>query len=323
MGRVRHPRRGSLQFWPHAKSKKHTAKVRSWVPVKESRLLGFVGYKVGMTHVLLKEENAQSPRKGMKVFAPVTVIECPPMRAYSVRYYSFNDDGDLKLLSEVFAPKVEKELRRKIIPSKKQCKAPESYDLVRVTVYTQPKFAGIGKKKPDMVEMEVGGKDVKERAAFAESLLGKEIKIADVFKAPQAIDVHAVSKGKGFSGSNKKFHSIKSLQHKSEKGTRGIGTLGPWHPNKVRFSVAQAGKWGYLLRTEYNKVSLKIGTKPEEINPKGGFVRYGIVKSDYLLVKGSVPGAVKRPVTVTEAIRPKSKMFPQSIQYTSLESKQR
>jgi len=276
-----------------------------------------------MTHLLVKEENTQSHRKGMKIFTPVTVIECPPLKTYSVRYYANNDDGDLRLVSEIFAKKVDKELGRKITPSKKEGKAPEYFDLVRITVYTQPSITGIGKKKPDIVEMEVGGKDMKEKAAFAESLLGKEVRISEVFKAPQYVDVHAVSKGRGFSSANRKFPSIKRLQHKSEKGRKGIGTLGPWHPNKVRFSVAQAGKWGYLLRTEYNKISLKIGNKPEEINPAGGFVRYGIVKNDYILVKGSVPGAVKRPITITEAIRPKEKLYGQPVLYTSLESKQR
>jgi len=323
MGHKHHPRRGSLQFWPHARSSKHAPRIRAWAENKEKKLLGFIGYKAGMTHFLVKESNPNSHRKNMEVFTPATVIECPPLKVYSVRYYAQNEDGDLKLVSEVFSKKVDKELGRKIRNSKKENKAPEHFDRVKITVYTQPKLMGIGKKKPDMLEIGIGGKDLHEKSAFAQSLLDKDVRVSEVFKDPQHVDVHSVSKGHGFSGANTKFPSIKKLQHKSEKGTRGIGTLGPWHPNKVRYSVAQAGKWGYHLRTEYNKITLKIGSKPEEINPKGGFIRYGLVKTDYLVIKGSLPGPAKRPVAVCEAIRVKKKLYAMPVTYVSLESKQR
>ena len=322
MGHKHHPRRGSLQFWPHVRSSKHAARVRAWAASKDKKVLGFLGYKVGMTHLLIKESNMNSPRKQMDVFTPVTVIECPPLKIYSVRYYLQNEDGDLRLVSETFSKKVEKEFLRKARPSKKEHGVPQEFDLVKISAYSQPKLTGIGKKVPDLVEFAVGGKDLAEKASYAQSLLDKEIKVSDVFKEVQYVDVHSVTKGKGFSGVVAKF-GVKKLQHKSEKGTRGIGTLGPWHPNRVAYSVAQAGKWGYHLRTEYNKVTLKIGTKPQEINPKGGFIRYGFVKNDYLLLKGSVGGASKRPITLSEAIRVKKKLHAMPITYTSLESKQR
>ncbi|MBI5797544.1 50S ribosomal protein L3 [Candidatus Woesearchaeota archaeon] len=322
MGHKHHPRRGSLQYWPHVRSSKHAPRIRSWTASKDKKLLGFLGYKVGMTHVLLKEINPNSPRKNMDVFTPVTVIECPPLKTYSVRYYTQNENGDLALTSEVFSKKTDKELTRKLKISKKDNKAPEQFDLVKVLLYSQPKLTGVRKKKPDMLEFGLGGKNLQEKSEFALSLLDKEIKISDVFKDGQFLDVHSVTKGKGFSGTNKKF-GVKSLQHKSEKGTRGIGTLGPWHPNRVAYTVAQAGKWGYHLRTEYNKVAVKIGHNPKEINPKGGFINYGFVKSDFILVKGSLPGATKRPVGLSEAIRPKLKSQLKTVAYISVESKQR
>ncbi len=322
MAKKHHPRRGSLQFWPHTRSKKHTARVRDWAPVTESKVLGFVGYKVGMTHVLAKEENKNSPRKTLDVFTPVTIIECPPMKVYSIRYYKRNENYALQLISEVFSKKHEKELSRRLVPSKKQGTVPEQFDAIRITAYTQPKLLGIGKKKPDLVELGVGGKTLEEKSSFAQTLLDGEIKVSDVLKEQQWIDSHSVTKGKGFTGVVKKF-GVKTLQHKSEKGTRGIGTLGAWHPNQVQFTVAQSGKWGYHLRTEYNKTCMKVSDKPEEINPKGGFVRYGLVKNDYILVKGSIAGASKRPITLTEAIRPKKKLHASPISHISLESRQR
>ena len=43
---------------------------------------------------------------------------------------------------------------------------------------------------------------------------------------------------------------------------------------------------------------LKIASADEvdQINPDGGFVKYGLVKNDYVLVKGSLPGPSKRLV---------------------------
>lgn len=322
MGDVHHPRRGSLQFWPHARSRKHAPRVRSWIESKDKKVLGFLGYKVGMTHLLMKETNPNSPRKNMDVFTPVTVIECPPLKVYSIRYYNSDEDGQTRLVSEIFSKKFEKELVRKVLPSKKENKVPSVFEDIKVVVYSQPKLAGIGKKKPDMIELGLGGKDLNEKSIYAQSLLDKEIKISEVFKAMQFVDIHSVTRGKGFCGVTKRVKP-RGLQHKSEKGTRGIGTLGSWHPNRVLYTVAQAGKWGYHLRTEYNKMNVKVGDKPEEINPAGGFIRYGFVKSEYILIKGSVPGATKRPIVVSEASRPFKKIYNTTISYTSLESKQR
>ena len=89
------------------------------------------------------------------------------------------------------------------------------------------------------------------------------------------------------------------------------------------YRTAHAGKMGYHLRTEYNKYILKIGAKPEEINAKGGYVHYGVVKNPYILVKGSLGGVQKRLIKFTQAVRAK-KVLPEQpqITYTSMESKQ-
>ena len=91
------------------------------------------------------------------------------------------------------------------------------------------------------------------------------------------------------------------------------------------WTVAQAGQMGYHKRTEFNKKILKIGenTTVSEVNPDGGFINYGLVKNDYVLVKGSLPGPSKRLVILRKAIRPKStdESAPQ-INFISTESKQ-
>ncbi|MFH0798083.1 MAG: 50S ribosomal protein L3 [Candidatus Woesearchaeota archaeon] len=320
--RIHKPHRGSMQFWPHKRAKRAYARVRSWKATADLKLLGFLGYKAGMTHIIMKDPNANSHTKGMDLMVPVTVIECPPMKVYSARYYKMGEDG-LEVIDEVYSKKYEKELSRKIKPAKKEGKTPEDFDEVRVVAYTQPSMTGIGKKNPDLIEISIGGKDLKSKSDFALSLLEKDIKVSDVLKDGVVVDVRSVNKGKGFCGTIKKF-GVKRLQHKAEKKKRGIGNLGSWHPKKVQYTVAQPGKFGYHLRTEYNKMNLLIGCKPELINPKGGFLHYGLVKNDYILIKGSVPGPAKRAVTVTEAMRPplKFKQIQPQISYVSQESKQ-
>jgi large subunit ribosomal protein L3 len=48
---------------------------------------------------------------------------------------------------------------------------------------------------------------------------------------------------------------------------------------------------------------LSYGEEAEEVQREGGFSEYGEVESNYLLVKGSVPGATKRLVRLRTALR--------------------
>ena len=80
---------------------------------------------------------------------------------------------------------------------------------------------------------------------------------------------------------------------------------------------------GYQQRTEFNKRVIKIGENPDGINPAGGFLHYGLVRNNYVLIKGSIPGPAKRLIR----IRPATRMGEQTIQtpvveYVSLQSKQ-
>ena len=43
------------------------------------------------------------------------------------------------------------------------------------------------------------------------------------------------------------------------------------------------------------------------MNPKGGFVNYGLVKGDYVLLQGSVPGPRKRLILFRKGIRAPAK----------------
>ena len=149
------------------------------------------------------------------------------------------------------------------------------------------------------------GSDAKAKLDYAKQNLGKEIKIGDVFKGGEQVDIHAVTKGKGYQGPVKRF-GIALRSHKSEKGVRGPANLGPWTGNRS-WTVAHAGQTGLHNRMQRNSWIIKIAS-PEDINPKGGMRHYGLVKNQYILVKGSVQGTSKRLIRLTQASRPDDKI---------------
>jgi len=309
MANKRKPRKGSMQYWPRVRSKRTYARVRYWPNIQEAKLMGFAGYKVGMTHIGFIDNKKTTLTKGTEINCPVTIIECPPLKAASVRFYKKTNSG-LKIVSEVFAEKLDKELERTIdMPKKRNVKIDDikDYDDIRLMVYTQPRLAGFGKKKPELIEIGLGG-EKESKLQYAKTVLGKEISVKDIFKEGQQVDTHAVTKGKGFQGPIKRF-GISIRSHKAEKTKRGPGSLGGWRAQgHVMYRVAHAGQMGYHTRTKYNDWLLKISDKPEEVNNKGGFPHYGIIKSQYLLIKGSVAGSAKRLITMTFPIRPNRKI---------------
>lgn len=253
----------------------------------------------------------------MEVFTPVTIIETPPLTVMGIRAYERTSRG-LKTLTDVLADDLKEDLERRInLPKnydkdKALDKIEENKDYieeVRVLVHTNPRLVtGVPKKKPEIFECGLGGKDPQEKLEYALELLGKDVKISEIFSEGEYVDTIAVTKGKGFQGPVKRW-GIKIQNAKTARSGKGrhIGSLGPWTPSRTMWRVPQAGQTGYHRRTEYNKMIMKIGTSDEveKINPKGGFIRYGLVRNDYLLVKGSVPGPTKRLIMLRKAIRPK------------------
>jgi len=308
MPQKRFPRSGSLQFWPRKRSKRIYTRVRSWADVKDAKLLGFAGYKVGMTHLIINDNRKTSTTKNIDISCPATIIECPPLKAVSIRFYKNTIKGQ-KAVSETLAGTQDKELKRKIpVPKKgkEEKKDPEDFDYVHLLVQTQPKLTGIGKKKPDLFEISVGG-NKEDQLKYAKEKLGKEITIEEVFKEGQQLDIHAVTKAKGVQGPVRRF-GIALRNHKSEKSIRNPGSLGGWiQQGHTMWRQAKAGKMGYHTRTEYNKWLLKIG-KTNELNKKGGFEHFGVIKNQYILLKGSIAGAKKRIIRFNEPTRPNKKI---------------
>jgi len=326
MPNTRKPRSGSLQYWPRKRAKRTTARIRSWANVKDVKPIGFAGYKVGMTHMTFTDKRKIGKTKVTSRTIPITVIECPPLKIASIRFYVKNFIS-VTPSGEIFADNLDKELGRaiKIPKSKKKLDdfKPEDLHDIRLVVYTQPKLTGIGKKKPELFEMALGG-NINDKFEYAKNNLGKEINLTDIFQGGDQVDVHAITKGKGYQGPVKRF-GISIRARKSEKTIRGPGSLGPWKgQTNLMWKVAFAGQTGYHQRTEFNKWLVKIGDNPEEINQKGGFIRYGVVKNNYILLKGSIAGPSKRLIRFNTATRPSRKIPKQAplIEFISVSSKQ-
>ena len=199
----------------------------------------------------------------------------------------------------------------------------DSFAEIRMLIHTQPRLAGIAKKKPDVMEYKVGAPNVNEAFEYAKSILGTDIRVADILNEGILIDSIAVTKGHGFQGPVRRW-GIRILQHKSRKTKRGVGCIGPWTPSNIRYSVPRPGQTGFHTRTSFNNKIVKMGERGEEITPSGGFVNYGVIRGDYIMLHGSIPGAVKRPVRIRFAIRPKKGHVDEPVQmsYISTASKQ-
>ncbi|MDD5651679.1 MAG: 50S ribosomal protein L3 [Candidatus Nanoarchaeia archaeon] len=309
MGRAHKPKCGSRQFQPRCRARRPFPRVRSWLGKSDLKLLGFAGYKAGMTHVMAVDATPNSPTKNMTISIPATIIECPPIKVFSIRFYKKTAYGS-SLITEHLDSKLDKELERTLrLPKKFNNKKVDSYDYLTLLVHTQPKLTGIGKKRPEMFEIAVGGNDQAKILEYANSLLGKEIKLSDVFKESSYVDIHGVTKGKGFQGPVKRY-GISLKSHKSEKKRRAPANLGAWTPKKVNPTVPQHGQLGFFSRVEYNKLILSIN--PDFVK-KQNLSHYGDVKNDFLLIKGSIPGANRRLVRIVDGIRVNKK--PKQLQF--------
>jgi len=310
MPEVKKPREGSLAFYPRKRAARIYPNIDTYPSVDKTIPLAFAAYKVGMGHVIALDNRKNSPTYGMQISIPITILEVPPLKVIGVRFYQKTIRG-LKVLTEIYSKDLPKELERKVkIKSnfseqkiEEVKKNAEKISNVRLIIATEPKKTGLGKKKPEIFEIEVGGKNSKEKIEYALTLLGKEFLPNEAFKEGEVVDVIAVTKGKGTQGPVKRF-GIKIQGRKAKEKLRHVGSLGQERPGKVRWTVPMAGQMGFQTRTELNKRILKFGNG-NEINPKSGFKRYGIIKSSFVIIEGSVPGSKKRLVMIRKAIRSK------------------
>ena len=173
------------------------------------------------------------------------------------------------------------------------------------------------------MELGLTGGDFAAQLEYAKENLGTEFSIGDVFEEGIFVDAVGVTKGYGWQGVIKRFGG-KLQSHKNSKKRRQHGNMGDFGTGYVRKTIRQGGQTGYHQRTEYNKRILSIASAEDKsITPAGGFLHYGEVNSDYVLVKGSLPGPAKRLVRFRDATRGSDKAaHPYEITYVSTASKQ-
>lgn len=329
MAKIHKPRSGSLAFYPRKRAKKETPTFKNvnGKDAEQAKPLNFYGYKVGMTHIIATDMHKKSPTYGQKVAMPVTIIETPPLTIVGIRAYGKASDG-LYVLTDVLSETLPKELARRIKTlgrgsgKEKRKESKESagkegekakgiekikelieegkvYE-IRLLASMQPKLTTIGKKKPELAEIYLSG-SIDKQFEYAKEKLGKEISVREAFEEKDFLDVKGVTKGKGFQGVIKRF-GVKMHRPKA-KERRVVGSIGPWHPATVMWTVPRPGQLGYHTRTEYNKKLLKI-SDDVSINPKGGWKNYGLIKNEYIIVEGSVPGPSKRCIAFRKSTRP-------------------
>ena len=326
-----------MGFGPRKRATSEVPRIRSWPDDEGSPALqGFAGYKAGMTHVVMVNDESNSPREGMEESVPVTVVETPPMRAVALRAYKDTAYGK-KPVTEVWTTEFHEELDRTLdLPAEstfdedadelRSLLDDGQVDDLRMITHTVPSaLKNVPKKKPDVMETRVGGGSLEERADFALDLLeeGGEHAMEDVFRPGQYLDVSGVTKGKGTQGPVKRWGVQKRKgKHARQGWRRRIGNLGPWNPSRVRSTVPQQGQMGYHQRTELNKRLIDIG-EGDDASVDGGFVNYGEVTGNYALIKGSVPGPNKRLIRFRPAVRPNDQpRLDPEVRYVSTASNQ-
>ena len=333
------PRHGSLGFLPRKRAKRQRGRVRSFPKDDASKaphLTAFLGYKAGMTHILREVNKPGSKLHQKEIVEAVTIIETPPIVVVGLVGYIETPRG-LKALSTLWAQHLSEECKRRFyrnwVHSKKKAftkyaakfetnsskvlaRIKKYCSVVRVLVHTQTQLLGLKQKKAHIMEVQVNGGSVADKVDWGYKHFEQKINVEQVFAPNEMIDTIGVCKGKGFNGVVRRW-GVKLLPRKTHRGRRKVACIGSWHPSRVKYTVPRAGQLGYHHRTEINKKIYRIGKGEDpkngstdqditekSITPLGGFPHYGIVKNDFLMLKGAIVGTKKRVITLRKSLHP-------------------
>merc|ERR1712178_318499 len=180
----------------------------------------------------------------------------------------------------------------------------------------------IRNKRAHIMEIQVNGGSAADKVKFIKEHFERDVKVDEVFNSNEMIDVVGTTKGKGFAGVTKRY-GVRKLPRKTHRGLRKVGCIGSWHPSKIQYSVPRAGQLGYHHRTETNKRIYRIGQgersgcknnastendlTEKNITPMGGFPHYGIVRDDYVMLKGCCVGTKKRGIILRKTLHPRTR----------------
>jgi len=335
-----------LGFLPRKRTKHHRGRVRSFPKDDKSKpvhLTAFPVFKAGMSHILREVEKPGSKLHKKEVIEAVTVLEAPPIVVCGIVGYIETPRG-LRALTTVWAEHLAVEFKRRLyknwMNSKKKAfskyaakyKEEKAIDtqlnrikkyctVVRVIIHTQLSQLNFRQKKSHVMEVQLNGGSIADKVNWAKQHFEKEVRIGGIIEQNEMIDVIGVTKGGGFEGTTARW-GTKRLPRKTHRGLRRVGCIGSWHPARVRYSVARAGQNGYHHRTTINHKVYRVGTgvkydgksnaataadlTEKSITPLGGFPHYGIVKHDFVMIKGCCVGTKKRVLILRKSLIPQT-----------------
>ena len=78
-----------MAFSPRKRARSETPHISSWAAVDgdEPKILGFAGYKVGMSHIMAIDYRKKSTTAGQEIRMPVSIVEITPMTIIVERRY--------------------------------------------------------------------------------------------------------------------------------------------------------------------------------------------------------------------------------------------
>ena len=210
--------------------------------------IGLVGRKCGMTRVFTED--------GVSV--PVTLIEASPNRITQVK--TQETDGYSAI---------------QVTAGKK-----------RAALVTKPLAGHYAKAK---VEAGRGLWEFRvEDAQIGNYAVGDELKVDELFKVGQAVDVAGVTKGKGFQGTIKRHHfTMGDATHGNSLSHRAPGSIGQRQtPGRVFPGKKMSGHMGAVNQTSMNLEVVRIDAE-----------------RGLIAIRGAVPGAPGGDVIVRPAAK--------------------
>ncbi|TDR45904.1 LSU ribosomal protein L3P [Tahibacter aquaticus] len=210
--------------------------------------IGLVGRKCGMSRVFTEDGRS----------IPVTLIEATPNRVTQIK--TVENDG-------YTAVQVTAGSKRASLVNKASA---GHYAKAKVE-------AGRGLWEFRVDATEVGGFNV-----------GGEVKVDEIFKVGQKVDVQGVSKGKGFQGTIKRWNfTMGDATHGNSLSHRSPGSIGQRQtPGRVFPGKKMSGHMGNVTRSAMNLEVVQIDTERHLI-----------------AIKGAVPGATGGDVIIRAAAK--------------------
>ncbi|GCA63455.1 ribosomal protein L3 [Kipferlia bialata] len=336
------PRCGHLGYLPRKRCTHYKGQIRSFPKddaTKKPHFTAFLGYKAGCTHVVRDVLAAGAKSKTEEQVQGATIIDCPAMTVVGVVAYIDTTNG-LRTFTTAWAEHLSESFRRRMYKNwynakkkaftKHAAQAAESKKtletelarmkrvgapVIRVIAHTKPEKTGLKMKAAHIIEIQINGGSTEEKVDFAAAQLEQDLHVGDVIEEGEFVDAIGVTKGHGFEGVIKRW-GVRVLPRKTMGGTRKVSCIGAWHPMGVQYSVARAGQTGFNHRTEINKQVLRIAdsqapnsgstafdTTEKTIQPMGGYPHYGLLRNEFVMIKGSCMGVPRRPITLRKAMK--------------------